>query len=296
MKTKNSRMRSIGIFALVFVLLTSMVLPLTATGSSEDLMSTYTVDEGDSLSSIAASHGVTVADIVDINGISASAPLYKGQKILIPGAASVEDDSTTVFGASSTISIDFAEGADLLGVLETILAHTGYKMIFKGTTAPVPAIALEDVTPLTAIDYVLRMVEMTYIKNDDVIYVGTAEALNSNFIDSKALTKFSLQYISTETLTSQLAVLGISVEIVKVDINLREFWVSGYPMQLAKMSELINTLDNRNNITVGSASISTSLSAIELEHISATEFSSLLSALGLHSGITMTAHPQEVGS
>ena len=32
MKTKNSRMRSIGIFALVFVLLTSMVLPLTAAG------------------------------------------------------------------------------------------------------------------------------------------------------------------------------------------------------------------------------------------------------------------------
>ena len=291
MKTKNSRMRSIGIFALVFVMLTSMVLPLAASGSSDDLMGTYTVESGDTLSSIAAAHGVTVASIVESNGISASSTLYKGQKLLIPGAASVEDDSTTVFGSSSSISIDFESGADLVGVLETILAHTGYKMIFKGSTTAVPAIALENVTPLTAIDYVLRMVDMTYIKNDNLIYVGTAETLNSNFIDSKALTKFSLKYISTDTLTSQLSTLGISVQIVKVDINLREFWVSGYPMQLAKMAELIETLDNEKNTTVGSASISTSLTAIELEHITASEFSSLLGSLGLHTGITMAAHP-----
>ncbi len=291
MKTKNSRMRSIGIFALVFVMLTSIILPLAASGSSDDLMGSYTVKSGDTLSSIAAAHGVTVSSIVDNNGISASSKLYAGQKLLIPGATSVEDDSTTVYGSSSTISISVAAESDLIGVLETILAHTGYKMIYKGAAAKVPAIELENVTPLTAIDYVLRMVEMTYIKNDNLIYVGTADALNSNFIDSKALTKFSLQYISTDTLTSQLSALGITVQIVKVDINLREFWVSGYPMQLAKMAELIETLDNKKNITVGSASISSSLTAIELEHITATEFSGLLASLGLHSGITMAAHP-----
>ncbi len=291
MKTKNSKMRSIGIFALVFVLLTSCILPLSASGSSNDFMGTYTVQDGDTLSSIAAAHGVTVSSIVDNNGISASSKLYKGQKLLIPGAASVEDDSTTVFGSSSSISIDFAADADLVGVLETILAHTGYKMIFKGTTAAVPAISLENVTPLTAIDYVLRMVDMTYIKNDNVIYVGTAETLNSNFIDSKALSKFATKYISVEALTSQLSTLGINLTVVKTDINLREFWVSGYPMELAKMAELIDTLDNKKNITVGSASISSSLSAIELEHITASEFSSLLGALGLHTGITMASHP-----
>ena len=291
MKTKNSKMRSIGIFALVFVMLTSIVLPLAASGSSDDVMGAYTVKSGDTLSSIAAAHGVTVSSIVDNNGISASSKLYAGQKLLIPGAASVEDDSTTVYGSSSTISMKIAAESDLIGVLETILAHTGYKMIYKGGAANVPAIELENVTPLTAIDYVLRMVDMTYIKNDNLIYVGTADTLNSNFIDSKALTKFSLQYISTDTLTSQLSALGISVQIVKVDINLREFWVSGYPMQLAKMAELIETLDNKKNITVGSASISSSLTAIELEHITASEFSSLLGSLGLHTGITMAAHP-----
>ena len=128
-------------------------------------------------------------------------------------------------------------------------------------------ITLDNVSPINAIDYVLRMVDMTYIKNDNIIYVGTAETLNADFIDSKALTKFNLKYISTETLSSQLSALGINVQIVKVDINLREFWISGYPMELAKTNELIKTIDNKKNITVGSASISSYLSAIDLKYI-----------------------------
>ncbi len=290
MKTKNRKMRSIGIFALALVLLTSTILPLAASGS-EGGMGTYVVKSGDSLASISAVYGVTVSDIVDANGISASAKLYEGQRLLIPGATSVEDDSTTVFGSSSTISIDFQKDSDLVGVLEAILAHTGYTMIYKGSAVTVPAIALDNVTPLTAIDYVLRMVDMTYIKNDNLIYVGTAETLNSSFIDNKVLTNFRLKYISIETLTSQLSALGISPKMVKIDENIREFWVSGYPMELAKICELIKTLDTKTNLTVGSANISSSLSAIELEHITAQEFSSLLSSLGLHKGVTTESHP-----
>lgn len=291
MKTNKRKMRSIGIFALVLVLLMSAVLPLSAAGSAiDEAMGTYVVKQGDTLSSIAAAHGVTVSDIVTTNGISASAELYVGQRLDIPGAVAVEDDSTTYYGTSSTISMNFKD-ADLIGALETILAHTGYTMIFKGSTTVLPEIVLDNVTPLTAIDYILRMVDMTYIKHDDIIYVGTAAVLNSSFVDKEALTKFSLKYISTDTLTSQLSTLGVSVKLVKVDINLREFWISGTPMQLAKVNQLIQTLDNKKNTTVGSAKISTSLTAIDLKYITATEFSSLLGSLGLHTGIVMTAHP-----
>lgn len=291
MKTNKRKMRSIGVFALVLVLLMSTVLPLTAAGSAiDEAMVTYTVKAGDTLSSIAAAHGVTVSKIVNENGISASAELYVGQELVIPGALSVEDDSTTVYGSSSKISINFKK-ADLIGALETVLAHTGYTLIFKGTTATIDQLSLDNVTPLTAIDYILRMVDMTYIKHDNIIYVGSASDLNSSFIDSKALTRFQLKYISTETLTSQLSTLGVSVQLVKVDINLREFWISGYPMELAKVNELIKTLDNKNNITIGSASISSYLTAIEMQYVTATEFGNLLASLGLHSGITMNAHP-----
>ena len=291
MKTSKRKMKSIGIFALVLVMLMSAILPLSAAGSAiDEAMGTYIVKQGDTLSSIAAAHGTTVSDIVTTNGISASAELYVGQKLDIPGAMAVEDDSTTVYGSSSTISVNFKD-ADLVGALETVLAHTGYTMIFKGSTTKVPAISLDNVTPLTAIDYILRMVDMTYIKHDDIIYVGSAATLNSSFADKDALTKFALKYISTDTLTSQLSTLGVSVKLVKVDINLREFWITGTPMELAKVNQLIKILDNKKNTTVGSASISTSLSAIELKYISASEFSSLLGSLGLHTGIVMSAHP-----
>lgn len=291
MKTNKCKMRSIGIFALVLVLLAGSILPLSAAGSAiDEAMGTYIVKQGDTLSSIAAAHGVTVSDIVTTNGISASAELYVGQKLDIPGAVAVEDDSTTYYGTSSTISIHFKD-ADLIGALETVLAHTGYTMIFKGATTTLPEIALDNVTPLTAIDYILRMVDMTYIKHDDIIYVGSAGVLNASFADKEALTKFSLKYISTDTLTSQLSTLGVSVKLVKVDINLREFWISGTPMQLAKVNQLIKTLDNKKNTTIGSAKISSSLSAIELKYITASEFSGLLGSLGLHTGIVMAAHP-----
>ncbi len=290
MKTNKRKMRSIGIFALVLVLLMSAILPLSAAGSAiDEAMGTYIVKQGDTLSSIAAAHGVTVSDIVTTNGISASADLYVGQRLDIPGAASIEDDSTTHYGSSSTISINFKD-ADLVGALETVLAHTGYTMIFKGNTTTV-SLSLPDVSPLTAIDYVLRMVDMTYIKNDNIIYVGTAATLNASFVDKQALTKYTLKYISTETLMSQLSTLGVSVTLVKMEDNNRDFWITGTPMQLAKVNELIKTLDIKKHTTLGSAAISSSLTPIELKYISASEFSSLLSTLGLHAGITMSAHP-----
>ena len=93
MKTSKRKMRSIGIFALVLVMLMSAILPLSAAGSAiDEAMGTYIVKQGDTLSSIAAAHGTTVSDIVTTNGISASAELYVGQKLDIPGAMAVEDD------------------------------------------------------------------------------------------------------------------------------------------------------------------------------------------------------------
>ena len=290
MKFTTQALKTIGMFALSLILIMGTVLPMSAAGSSPDeYMATYTVKTGDTLSSIAAKYGVTVSSIVKENGISASQTLYAGQVLYIPGATSVHEDSTTSFGSSSSISIDFKD-ADLVGVLETILAHTGYTMIFKGTSTTV-TIKLQDVSPLTAIDYVLRMVDLTYIKNDNIIYVGSASVLNESFLDKQALTKFNVKYISVETLMSQASTLGVSATLVKMENNNREFWITGTPMQLVKIKDLIKTLDVKKHVTTGSGAISTSLTAIEMKHISADEFSSLLGTLGLHTGITMAAHP-----
>ena len=292
MKMKNTKLKSLGIFALVLVMLAGVILPMSAAGSTskdEDASLAYTVKEGDTLPKLASTYGVSVSKIVSKNGISASDELYAGQKLLIPGAASVEEDSTTTYTASSKVSFSFKD-ADLKGVLETLIAHTGYTMIFKGDTTNI-TIALNDVTPLQAIDRVLRMAEMTYIKNDNVLYVGPAEVLNNSFIDSLALTSFRLNYISAENFTSQLSALGINVKLIKSDMNVREFWVSGYPMELAKANELVETLDHKENITYASAGVSSTFTAIEMKYIPAKEFSSLLEALGLHHGLVVESHP-----
>jgi len=290
MNLKNRALKTISMFALSLILLMGAVLPMSAAGSSPDeYMASYTVKSGDTLSSIAAKYGVTVASIVKENNISASATLFPGQSLNIPGATSVHEDSTTSFGSSSTITAQFKD-ADLVGVLETILAHTGYTMIFKGTSSPV-TINLPGVSPLTAIDYVLRMVEMTYIKHDNIIYVGNAATLNASFADKQALTKFTVKYISVDTLMSHLSTLGVAPTLVKMENDNRDFWLTGTPMELAKVKQVINTLDVKKNVTTGSGAISSSLTAIELKHIPASEFSSLLQTLGLHAGITMSAHP-----
>ena len=293
MKLTKQALKTISMFALSLILIMGAVLPMSAAGSAPDeYMANYTVKTGDTLSSIAAKFGVTVASIVKENGISASDTLLAGQTLYIPGASSVLEDSTTSFGTSSSISIDFKE-ADLKGVLETILAHTGYTMIFKGTSTTV-TIKLENVSPLTAIDYVLRMAEMTYIKHDNIIYVGTASALNASFVDKQALTKFDLKYISIDTLMNQLSTLGVAATLVKMENNNREFWLTGTPMELAKTKDVIKTLDIKKHVTTASGAISSSLTVVELTHISASEFSSLLSTLGLHAGITMSAHPMNL--
>ena len=134
---KNQALKTISMFALSIILLVGAVLPMSAAGSSiDEYMATYTVKTGDTLSSIAAKYGVTVSSIVKENDISASSTLFAGQVLYIPGATSVEEDSTTSFGSSSSLSMEFKD-ADLVGVLETILAHTGYTMIFKGSTTTV---------------------------------------------------------------------------------------------------------------------------------------------------------------
>ena len=80
MKFRNQALKTISMFALVLILLMGAVLPMSAAGSSiDEYVATYTVKSGDTLSSIAAKYGVTVASIVKENewGIRIIASLIK---------------------------------------------------------------------------------------------------------------------------------------------------------------------------------------------------------------------------
>ena len=93
MSFKNKALRSITMFTLAMILLAGAILPMSAAGSSvEEYVTTYTVKSGDTLASIAARYGVTVASIVKENDISASSTLFPGQILNIPGATSVHEE------------------------------------------------------------------------------------------------------------------------------------------------------------------------------------------------------------
>ena len=70
----------------------------------------YTIQQGDTLSAIAASFGVTVADIVAANGLPNADAIQAGQKLAIPGNGTAPSTTAVVTttvptaGASTTMA------------------------------------------------------------------------------------------------------------------------------------------------------------------------------------------------
>ena len=61
----------------------------------------YTIQQGDTLSAIASSFGVTVADIVAANGLPNADAIQAGQKLAIPGNGTAP---TTTVGVTTTVA------------------------------------------------------------------------------------------------------------------------------------------------------------------------------------------------
>lgn len=297
MKGSKRLGKSILVIALSIVLLISAVAPLTVMGSDNNgggLKGTslgqyryYSVKSGDTLASIANKNGVTVSDIMTYNDLDSSDSIYRGQILKVPVTS--ENKQNQVISSSITIK---AKESNVKDLISSIAYNAGYTVIYKGSGTETVTVDLEKVSPLKAIDYVTRMVGLSYLKDGNTILVATAGELNGTFVDSLVLTKFSFQYITYDELLGQASALGLSnIKTVSQTNNGRDVWISAYPKEMAKIHELVEILDAPENISVGSNSIAAAFTPIELDYISATDFSNLLSSLGLHSGITMSVRP-----
>ena len=247
----------------------------------------YSVKSGDTISSIAQKNGITVSDVMSYNNLDARDSVYRGQVLKLP----VTTENATSGIAASRVTIN-AKDANVKDVISGIAYNAGYTVIYKGSGAETITLALDDVSPLKAIDYVTRMVGLSYLKDGSTILVSTPADLNSTFVDSLVLTKFSFKYITYNELLAQASALGLTnISVVSQSNNQRDVWINAYPKEMAKLYELCKILDASENISVGSSSIAAAFTPIELQYISATEFSSLLASLGLHAGITMASRP-----
>ena len=291
MNSSKKTLKAVLVFVLAVLLLSNAVLPMSVMGSDNDGAADYqyyAVKSGDTLTRIAKNYGVTISDIMTANDLSNADRIYTGQILKVPLSSASGAGSSLV---SSRISLNVAD-ANIKDVLSAIALNAGYTIIMEdpSTDATVTA-TLEEMSPLKAIDYVTRFVDMTYLKDGNTIMVGTAEALNSTFVDKTVLSKITLKYISAEALQTQMSSLGLSnVQIVSTN-NKDEFYISGYPKELAKVSELVRLLDVSSNIMAGGGLITSNFSAMELKYITAEEFNGLLGNLGLSQGIVLASRP-----
>ena len=89
---------------------TTVAIPLESTTTVVASSEYYTIQQGDTLSAIAASFGVTVADIVAANGLPNADAIQAGQKLAIPGNGTAPSTTAVVTttvpaaGASTTMA------------------------------------------------------------------------------------------------------------------------------------------------------------------------------------------------
>ena len=290
MKSSKKSLKAALVFVLALILLTNAVLPMAVVGSNNDAAAEYqyySVKAGDTLTRIAKNYGVTVSDLMTANDLSNADKISTGQIIKVPLSSASAKGNTLV---SSRISMTVVD-ADIEDVLSAIALNAGYYIIMEEGKSQTVTVTLQEMSALKAIDYVTRLVGMTFLKEGNTIYVGTADALNSTFVDKTVLTKIHLDYISAEGLQTQMSALGLSnVQIVSTN-NKDEFYISGYPKELAKVSELIKLLDVSSNIMAGGGMIASNFTPLELEYITADEFNGLLGNLGLSTGIVLSSRP-----
>ena len=296
MKGSKKFGKSILVIALSLVLIISAVAPMAVMGSENYGGSKgtslgnyryYSVRSGETLASIAQKNGVTISDIMTYNNLSSNDTLYRGQVLKLP--VTTANASSGIVSTRITIR---AKDANIKDLISSIAYNAGYTVIFKGSGTETVSVDLKDVSPLKALDYVTRLVGLSYLKDGNTVLISTPAELNSTFVDSLVLTKFSFKYITYDELVAQATSLGLSnVKVVSQSNNKRDVWISAYPKEMAKLYELSEILDASENISVGSSSIASAFTPLELNYISASEFSTLLSSLGLHSGITTESRP-----
>lgn len=288
--SSTKKLKAVLVAVLAIVLLVNAVLPMTVMGSSKKNSGDYqyyVIKSGDTLTRIAKTHGVTVSDIMTANNLSDADRIISGKVIKIP----LTEESSASTWSSSRLSLNLVD-ANVKDALSAIARNAGYTIIFVGDATTTLTVNLEQMSALKAIDYVTRLAGLSYLKDGNTLMVGTTAELNEKFIDKVVMTKFTLKYITVGVLQTQASALGLSnVQYVSTEADDSTVFVSASPKELAKIQELIRLIDVSSNINAGAALVAANFKEINLEHITAEEFSSLLSSLGLDPGIVVASRP-----
>lgn len=185
------------------------------------------------------------------------------------------------------------QNADVRDVISAIAVDMGYTVIFTGEPVQVADFKVAYLSPEDALSVLLKSVGLDYIKNGKTMIVGTKELLTTEYFDNIALTKFSLKYIQSDVISSQIDALGIVVQKLTLDTNPYAIWIQGLPQELGKVRELIAMLDKAENAQAQSGAVSSSkLTPVELTYITADQMNSVLMEIGLEAGLILDSNPK----
>jgi LysM repeat protein len=118
---------------------------------SSSYATTYTIQPGDTLFSIARRHGITVTDLTQANNLSSAYPIRVGQQLIIPGARQTASPSTVATPDTYVVQSGdtLAAIADRFGVRLPVLAQLN-GVANPSTLFPGQTLRLTDTVPPVA--------------------------------------------------------------------------------------------------------------------------------------------------
>lgn len=158
-------------------------------------------------------------------------------------------DAAEVKAQTEKISLDVRD-ADLRDVLSVLAIKTGTNIVLIEKPIMV-TFSVENVSPMDALDLLLKSQGLNYIKNGNLLIVGKEGKLQEAGFATTTLTRFDLAYIKGRQLQPLINTLAIPVKSFTLETNPYAIWIQGTPENLIKVKELIKTVDNIENADLG---------------------------------------------
>lgn len=214
-----------------------------------------------------------------------------------PMGISYKDDTVFAADKGAEVSINVKD-ADIRDILSLFATKLGVNIVYLGNSYAI-SFSIEGVSATTAFEIFMKSTgisgpALSYVRDGDLLLVGSASALKANFNDMMVFTKFSLNYMSAYDLQSYLSQLGVYVTGVVVNNSSDTIFVQGMPYEVAKVSEIINLFDREEYYPDGIQEVNQELNLVKykLKYISAAVLEEVLGELGIQANtIIMKASP-----
>jgi len=147
--------------------------------------------------------------------------------------------------ASGRISLDVRQ-ADLRDVLSALAIQMDMNIVLIEEPAKV-TFSVQNVTPMQALELLLQTLGLSYIRDGNLLVVGSEEKLQAHYGTEQTIARFDMVYLRASQVRPLLSELGLPVKSIAFDNNPYSLWVQGTPRDLVTVKELLEAVDQFEN-------------------------------------------------